>query len=125
MIRQYPIKQEFKNYTEEDFFVWKTLFSRQTSLLKDKVYSKFFDYLNMLNINENEIPNIYLLSKIIEEKTGWQLQIVPSIVPIKQFLCMLEQKIFPTTCWLRQKHEIDYIEEPDMFHDVFGHVPFL
>jgi len=59
------------------------------------------------------------------EMTGWRLTVVPELVPQKQFFELLARKIFPATCWLRTMRELDYLEEPDMFHDVFGHAPLL
>jgi len=83
------------------------------------------DALDKIGFNAEEIPHFNETTRRLQQHTGWQLVVVPELVPQKEFFEMLTNKTFPATCWLRTFEELDYIEEPDMFHDVFGHVPLL
>jgi len=125
MQRMKPIVQHYAAYTTEDFHVWKLLFERQMELLKDYASPLYLSCIEKVNFNAGEIPHFGKTNAVLKELTGWQLTVVPELVPQKEFFELLAKKIFPATCWLRTMAELDYIEEPDMFHDVFGHVPLL
>lgn len=120
-----PTKQVYANYTEEDFAVWELLFSRQTELLKPVVSEKYLEALNRVGFNKDKIPDFKQVAEALQPHTGWRLQTVPNISEQKDFFTFLSEKKFTATCWLRRMDELDYLEEPDMFHDVFGHVPLL
>src|SRR5688572_10048054 len=119
------MKQNYDLYTAEDFEVWQLLFERQMKNLEEKVSGKFLDALNRIGFVSAKIPHFEETEKILEKYTGWKLKVVPTISPQEEFFAELSQKRFTSTCWLRKKSQLDYIEEPDMFHDVFGHVPLL
>ena len=120
-----PTKQIYKNYTEEDFKVWNILFTRQLKTLNGIVADEFIVALNDLNFTPNKIPNFNEINNNLKNITGWVIKTVPNISPPKEFFFYLSIKKFTTTCWLRSISQIDYLEEPDMFHDVFAHVPLL
>ena len=120
-----PKKQIYKNYTEEDFSVWKILFNRQIDNLKEIVAQEFLDSLKKMQFNPHKIPDFKEVNKILKNSTGWKIKTVPNIAEAKDFFSCLSKKQFTTTCWLRSMSEIDYLEEPDMFHDVFAHIPLL
>ena len=120
-----PVKQIYSNYTEEDFKVWKILYLRQIKFLKGNVVEEFFEGLKNLDFNAEEIPNFKEVNKKLKILTGWQLKTVPNIAEPKEFFLSLSERKFTSTCWLRSFNEIDYLAEPDMFHDVFAHVPML
>ena len=120
-----PKKQIYKNYTEEDFSVWKILFNRQIDNLKDIVAQEFLDSLKKMQFNPHKIPDFIQVNRILKNSTGWKIKTVPNIAEAKDFFSCLSKKQFTTTCWLRSMSEIDYLEEPDMFHDVFAHIPLL
>lgn len=120
-----PTKQIYKNYTEEDFKVWNILFTRQLIMLNGIVADEFIVALNDLNFTPDKIPNFNEINNILKNITGWVIKTVPNISPPKEFFFYLSKKKFTTTCWLRSISQIDYLEEPDMFHDVFAHVPLL
>lgn len=124
-MKERPTTQIYSNYTEQDFLVWKILFQRQMKTLEPIVSKKYLTALKKVKFNENEIPNFTDVNDILKSLTGWKLQVVPNISPQKEFFEFLSQKRFTTTCWLRTIEQLDYLEEPDMFHDVFGHVPLL
>ncbi len=124
-MKERPITQIYSNYTEQDFLVWKILFQRQMKTLEPIISKEYLAALKKVQFNENEIPNFTDVNDILKSLTGWKLQVVPNISPQKEFFEFLSQKKFTTTCWLRTIEQLDYLEEPDMFHDVFGHVPLL
>ncbi len=119
------ITQQYENYTSEDFSVWKILYERQIKNLKETVTEKYLDGLKKINFIADEIPHFDATNKTLESLTGWHIVAVPGIIPDKDFFLLLNEKKFPATCWLRKLSQLDYLEEPDMFHDVFGHIPLL
>ncbi len=120
-----PTEQIYSNYTSEDFLVWKTLFKRQLKNLENKVSSEFLYSLERIEFNAEVIPDFVQVNKKLDTLTGWQLVTVPNISEADEFFKFLAQKKFTSTCWLRTIQQLDYLEEPDMFHDVFGHTPLL
>ena len=122
---QRPTEQIYSDYTSEDFQVWKTLYNRQTELLQHSASLEYLNALDVIGFSANNIPDFNEIEKALQSLTGWSLQTVPNISEQKDFFTFLSQKKFTATCWLRKMEELDYLEEPDMFHDVFGHVPLL
>lgn len=125
MIITRPTQQIYSNYTTQDFEVWKTLFNRQLDLLKPIVSKEYLSALKLVEFRADKIPNFDEINQILQKTTGWSLEVVPNISAQKEFFIFLSQKKFTSTCWLRTMAQLDYLEEPDMFHDVFGHVPLL
>jgi phenylalanine-4-hydroxylase len=125
MKTQRPTQQIYSNYTKQDFKVWKTLFDRQLELLKPIVSVEYLNALQTVNFKPDKIPNFEEVNIALKNSTSWALHVVPNISEQKEFFNFLSQKKFTTTCWLRSMNQLDYLEEPDMFHDVFGHVPLL
>jgi len=121
------MRQQFENYTIEDFKVWKTLFERQDENLKDKASTDYLISLDELKtvLNADSIPNFNTLNKVLYEKTGWSIEVVPGLIPVADFFELLAQKRFCSSTWLRTMEQLDYLEEPDMFHDIFGHIPLF
>jgi phenylalanine-4-hydroxylase len=120
-----PTEQVYSNYTPEDFKVWKILFERQMKQLKPIVSESYLAALEEVDFSADRIPDFKEVNKTLQPLTGWSLHVVPSISPQKEFFEFLSRKQFTATCWLRTMNQLDYIEEPDMFHDVFAHVPLL
>lgn len=125
MIRTKPTEQIYSNYTKEDFKVWKTLYEMQLKQLKPLVSEVFLTALEEVNFSADRIPDFSEVNSILQSITGWQLKVVSSLTPQDVFFKSLSQKTFTATCWLRTMEQLNYIEEPDMFHDVFAHVPLL
>lgn len=121
------MKQIYSNYTEQNQSVWKTLFRRQRNNLADKAAKDYLCGLDLLRpvLNENKIPNFNELNKHLLSLTGWQIEVVPGLIPVEEFFELLSQRKFCSSTWLRSADQLDYLEEPDMFHDIFGHVPLL
>lgn len=125
MITQRPLTQVYSDYTKEDFKVWKTLFDRQMALLKPHVSESYLEGLKNVGFTADAIPDFSEVNKRLHAKTGWKLSVVPNLTPQKEFFESLSRRRFTATCWLRSMEQLDYIEEPDMFHDVFAHVPLI
>ncbi len=119
------MKQQYDKYTDEDRLVWQTLYDRQMETLKSKACSEYLEAQAHVNFVRDNIPHFDELNKILGGSTGFGLTVVPNIQPNEIFMPCLAAKEFTATTWLRKMSELDYLSEPDMFHDVFGHVPLL
>jgi phenylalanine-4-hydroxylase len=121
----WTIAQGWENYSAEEHATWKTLFERQTQMLVGRACDEFVDGMKNLPMGPDEIPDFRRLSDILMKRTGWQIVAVPGLVPDDVFFEHLAHRRFPSGQFIRKPHELDYLEEPDVFHDVFGHVPML
>jgi phenylalanine-4-hydroxylase len=121
----WTIDQGWQNYTAQDHAVWKTLFERQSKLLVGRACDEFVRGMGELPIGADQIPDFRRLSDTLMKRTGWQVVAVPGLVPDEVFFEHLANRRFPAGQFIRKPHELDYLEEPDVFHDVFGHVPLL
>jgi phenylalanine-4-hydroxylase len=121
----WTIDQGWSQYTPEQHAVWKVLYERQTKLLPGLACDEFVAGMKMLPMQADRIPNFEELSDVLERQTGWRIMAVPGLVPDEVFFEHLANRRFPSGNFIRGAHELDYLEEPDVFHDVFGHVPML
>ncbi|WP_218508299.1 phenylalanine 4-monooxygenase [Variovorax sp. dw_308] len=121
----WTIDQGWHNYTQAEHAVWKTLFERQSKLLPGRACDEFVAGMKDLPIGPEQIPDFERLSEVLMKRTGWQVVAVPGLVPDEVFFEHLANRRFPAGHFIRKPHELDYLEEPDVFHDVFGHVPML
>ena len=121
----WTIDQGWSQYTAEEHAVWKTLFERQSRLLPGRACDAFVQGMRALPIGPEQIPDFERLSETLQARTGWQVVAVPGLVPDEVFFEHLANRRFPAGHFIRKPHELDYLEEPDVFHDVFGHVPML
>lgn len=119
------MKQIYENYTAEDQKVWKILFDRQFPQLPQAATKEFLTGLEKVNFSGEAIPNFEETNKILKGLTGWEIYAVPGIVEDGLFFELMANKKFPATTWVRKMSQLDYLEEPDMFHDVFAHIPLL
>jgi len=120
----YVVEQHWDAYTPEQHALWRKLYERQAKLLPGRACELFIDSLDKLNAAD-AIPQFDRTSDALFAATGWRLVAVPGLVPDHTFFEHLAERRFPVTVWLREPHEFDYIVEPDVFHDFFGHVPLL
>jgi phenylalanine-4-hydroxylase len=121
----WTIDQGWDHYAPAEHAVWKTLFERQTKLLPGRACDEFVAGMRALPITADAIPDFRRLSDVLGRHTGWQVVAVPGLVPDEVFFEHLAHRRFPAGHFIRKPHELDYLEEPDVFHDVFGHVPML
>jgi phenylalanine-4-hydroxylase len=121
----WTIPQDWDQYTPAEHALWDRLYARQTSLLPSRAAPEFLDGLKRLDLGAGGIPDFRLLSDRLMKLTGWQVVAVPGLVPEEVFFDHLANRRFVAGNFLRTPEQIDYLEEPDVFHDVFGHVPLL
>ena len=121
----WTMDQGWANYSAEEHAVWRTLFERQSKLLPGRACDEFVAGMKNLPIGPEQIPDFLALSEVLMKKTSWQVVAVPGLVPDDVFFDHLANRRFPAGNFLRKPHQLDYLEEPDVFHDVFGHVPML
>lgn len=120
----YVVAQDWAGYTPAQHALWRKLYARQEKLLPGRACDLFIDSLLRLDASGG-IPDFARISDALTKATGWQLVAVPGLVPDQVFFEHLANRRFPVTVWLREPEEFDYIVEPDVFHDFFGHVPLL
>ena len=121
----YVVPQEWESFSDEDHAVWDLLFARQVELLGTRVVSAFFDGIDLLKLTHPGVPDVEGLNAILEPRTGWRTVAVPGLVPDDVFFAMLSERVFPVGNFIRSRGQLDYLEAPDCFHDMFGHIPML
>jgi phenylalanine-4-hydroxylase len=119
------LKQEYDNYTDEDRKVWGILFNRQVEQLQGLADESYLKGIEKIGFYATTIPDFRLVNTRLKSLTGWEIVVVPGIIDQVNFFTMLANKQFPSSTWLRSIEELDYLSEPDMFHDAFGHMPLL
>lgn len=120
----YVVQQDWVAYTEAEHELWRKLYKRQEALLPGRACDEFIEALHAMQIADG-IPKFEATSEELFKATGWTIVAVPGLVPELTFFEHLANRRFPVTVWLRTPAEFDYIVEPDVFHDFFGHVPLL
>ncbi|WP_412778003.1 phenylalanine 4-monooxygenase [Thalassospira lucentensis] len=120
----YTIVQDWQAYSEVEHDLWRKLYARQSAILPGYAADDYIANLSKLDAADG-IPHFGRVSEQLFAATGWQLVAVPGLVPDEVFFDHLANRRFPVTVWLRTPEEMDYLVEPDIFHDFFGHVPML
>ena len=123
--RDYVVPQCWDEFTEDDHAVWDLLFARQVELLGSRVVSPFLDGIDLLRLSHPGVPDVEGLNAILQPRTGWRVVAVPGLVPDAAFFAMLAACVFPVGNFIRRREQLDYLEAPDCFHDMFGHIPML
>ncbi len=121
----WTIPQEWSRYSAEDHAVWDTLFARQTAMLPGRASESFLRGVDVLRLSKPGIPDFDELSERLMATTGWRVVAVPGLVPDAVFFDHLANRTFVAGNFIRRADQLDYLQEPDVFHDVFGHVPML
>jgi phenylalanine-4-hydroxylase len=121
----YVVPQNWESFTDEDHAVWDLLFARQVELLGMRVVAPFLDGIDLLRLSHPGVPDLAELNAILEPRTGWRTVAVTGLVPDETFFAMLSERVFPVGNFIRRREQLDYLEEPDCFHDLFGHIPML
>ncbi|MDX9911975.1 MAG: phenylalanine 4-monooxygenase [Phycisphaerales bacterium] len=120
---KFYITQHWDRYTKQDHETWASLVSRRMETLEAQASDVFLAGVRALGLDRHHVPRIGDVNKVLQPLTGWQSRPVPGYLPAKAFFACLSRREFPTTITIRPKELIDYLPEPDIFHDVFGHVP--
>ncbi len=118
-------RQEYQKYTPEDHQVWSILFREQMKHVPQVATAAFMRGIEKCGFTDTRVPNFDDVNKALHNATEWQIYVVPGLIDNKPFFEHLSRKEFPATTWLRSMEQLRYLEEPDMFHDVFGHIPLL
>ena len=121
----FTIEQNWEDYSEEQHAIWRLLFERQQRLLLGRACREYLEGLSRLGVAADGIPDFRRLSDVLEGATGWRIVAVPGLVPDDVFFAHLARRQFPSTCFIRRRDQLDYLQEPDVFHDICGHVPLL
>jgi phenylalanine-4-hydroxylase len=121
----WTIPQGWDRYTAEEHRTWVTLYERQAQLLPGRACHAFLNGLEALDLHGSGIPDFEALSRKLRALTGWSVVAVPGLVPDDVFFDHLANRRFPAGNFIRRADQLDYLQEPDVFHDVFGHVPML
>ena len=121
----FVIEQNWRGYSQEEHAIWRLLFERQQRLLVGRACREYLEGLDGLDVAASGIPDFRRLSDILDRATGWRIVAVPGLVPDDVFFAHLACRRFPSTCFIRRRDHLDYLQEPDIFHDICGHVPLL
>jgi phenylalanine-4-hydroxylase len=121
----WTIPQDWDRYTPEEHATWVALYERQMKVLPGRACDAFLKGLDALDLHAGGIPDLDKLNAALETLTGWRVVCVPGLVPDAVFFEHLANRRFPAGQFIRRCDQLDYIQEPDIFHDVFGHVPML
>jgi phenylalanine-4-hydroxylase len=119
------IPQDWAHYTAQDHATWDTLFARQTAMLPGRASAAFLRGVDVLKLSKPGIPDFAELSERLTAATGWRVVAVPGLIPDDVFFDCLADRVFVAGNFIRRPDQLDYLQEPDVFHDVFGHVPML
>ena len=126
---QYVAKQPDENgyiaYSDEEHAVWNTLITRQREVLPGRACDAFIEALDALHLSADHVPQCREVSDILRPLTGWQVTPVPALIPAGEFFYLSANQRIPAASCIRDRRELDYLEEPDIFHEIFGHAPHL
>ena len=123
--RAHLVPQNWGQFTADEHGVWDALFARQVPYLGSRIVTPFLQGIPKLGLDRPGIPYLDRLNEGLEPLTGWRCVSVPGLVPDDAFFAMLADRCFPIGNFIRSAESLDYLEEPDCFHDIFGHVPML
>jgi phenylalanine-4-hydroxylase len=121
----FRVSQNYDAYTADEHAIWRTLFERQVGLLGEHAAPEFQAGLRLLGVDAHRIPVLDEASERLRRLTGFEVIGVPGLIPEADFFAHLSERRFPVTVWMRRRDELDYLVEPDLFHDFFGHLPML
>ena len=119
------VEQPWDDYSADDHATWAALYARQREVLAGRASDEFIQAQDAMGMTPDRIPRFAELNEVLRDATGWTLIGVEGLLPELDFFDHLANRRFPVTWWIRKPEQIDYIEEPDLFHDLFGHVPLL
>jgi phenylalanine-4-hydroxylase len=120
-----PDSKGFIAYSTEENAVWHDLITRQIPLLPNRACLPWIEAMNEMNFPIDRVPQLNEISKVLQKHTGWSVAPVPALIGYNEFFQLLADKQFPVATFIRTREDFDYIQEPDIFHEVFGHTPPL
>jgi phenylalanine-4-hydroxylase len=113
------------DFTDEENDIWRILFERQMEVVQNRACDEYLAGLKALDMPSDRIPQCGEISEVLKQKTGWSVAPVEAIIPLEDFFTLLANKRFPAATFIRIREELDYLQEPDIFHEFFGHCPLL
>lgn len=120
-----PDSSGFINYTDEENAIWQELCVRQKQIILDRACDEYIHGLEILDLPEDHIPQVAEINANLNAATGWGVETVEALIPVEYFFELLSNKKFPAASFIRSRDELDYLQEPDIFHELFGHCPLL
>ncbi|MFC0709172.1 phenylalanine 4-monooxygenase [Azorhizophilus paspali] len=124
-VARQPDERGFIHYSEAEHAVWRTLIERQSALIEGRACVQYLDGIRRLGLPRERIPQLDEINRVLESATGWQVARVPALIPFQTFFELLADRRFPVATFIRRPEELDYLQEPDIFHELFGHCPML
>ena len=124
-ISKQPNPQGVLDWTADENKTWNTLIERQTKIVQTRACAEFLEGLDRIQFSKKHVPQHSEINQRLKNFTGWEVEIVPALIPAKEFFTLLANKKFPAASFIRIPEELDYIQEPDIFHEFYGHVPLL
>lgn len=112
-------------YTRDEHKVWNTLYERQVRLIEGRACTAYYDGVVRLGLNQQQIPQCLDVTNILKNHTGWSVAPVAALISFKEFFGLLAKRTFPAASFIRRMEDLDYLQEPDIFHEIFGHCPLL
>ncbi|WP_419418971.1 phenylalanine 4-monooxygenase [Legionella sp. D16C41] len=120
-----PNAQGLIEYSEEEDHIWQQLYQRQKAILPNRACDEFLKGLDILNLSPNHIPQLPEINARLMSLTGWQVKPVAALISAREFFELLAERHFPAATFIRCQEELNYVKEPDIFHEIFGHCPML
>ena len=124
-IARQPDNDGIIRYSEAENAIWKTLITRQMACIQDAACDEFLSGLELLSLPDDRIPQLSEVDEVLEPATGWKTAAVPALIGFDRFFELLSQRRFPVATFIRSRKDLDYIKEPDIFHEIFGHCAML
>ncbi len=121
----FRVAQQYESYTDDEQAIWRTLYQRQLGMMNEHAAPEFLAGLRLLGADAARIPVLEEASERLMRLTGFEVIGVPGLIPEADFFAHLAERRFPVTVWMRRRDELDYLVEPDLFHDFYGHLPML
>lgn len=120
-----PDADGFIAYTDDEHAVWHDLITRQRPIVEHYACAEYLEALEKMHFPTDRIPQCTEVSDVLRKHTGWEVAPVPALIPFSAFFRLLADKKFPAASFIRSREEMDYLQEPDIFHEIFGHTPLL
>jgi phenylalanine-4-hydroxylase len=124
-IAKKPDKNGVIHWTEEENETWSILYHRQMEIIKNRACDEFLEGLDIIKFNTDKVPQHLDVNLALKDNSGWKVKPVETLIPAQEFFDLLANKTFPAASFIRTREDLDYIQEPDIFHELFGHCPLL